>query len=427
MRRGRWLLGAIFILWAVPSWAQEEPETSEPAAEAPERDEPAGEDGQAGEGGQGQAATAQARGRTEHGQCMISHDTDILADPDHEQPRQPEGASREDEDAPWSETQDAVASPDFLETEDRRIEDSRPPPTAEQLRALREMESEVERFANYGEAYRETVLSLLRREYLRQRRGRTQWYARQIQEEERLLDEARARAIRLFERFIRTYPDDPTYTPDAMFRLGELYFERSAIQFQQAYDRARETGGEAPLSADFMPTIELYKRLVRNFPDYRRLDGVYYLIGYTLNEMGEVDQARMAWLNLVCGNKFDYDPDAMPDGEELSEEEQEQQQQEEEHPSLTMDDEGGMPESDEAFKNPYEGCEPIVPDARFVSETWFRIGEYHFDDYGDPHSLDLSISAYGKILEDREDRNYSLALYKVAWAYYRASRYPEAI
>ena len=79
------------------------------------------------------------------------------------------------------------------------------------------------------------------------------------------------------------------------------------------------------------------------------------------------------------------------------------------------------------FVNAYARCEPISEQARFVSETWFRIGEYHFDDFGGDHALDLSIAAYGRILENSEDRNYNLALYKVAWAYYRASRYPEAI
>ncbi|MFW6067487.1 MAG: tetratricopeptide repeat protein [Myxococcota bacterium] len=362
---------------------------------------------------------------------MIARDTDILAEPEHEQPRRPEGedaAGEEEDETPWEGAVDAVPPPDFLETEDRRMEDDRPPPTAEQVRALREMEAEVERFGSYGESYRETVVSLLRREYLRQRRGRTQWYARQIKEEEKLLDEARAGAIRLFERFIRTYPDDPTYTPDAMFRLGELYFERSAIRFQNAYDRARESGEDPPLTPDYEPTIELYKRLVRKFPDYGRLDGVYYLIGYCLNEMGEAEQARMAWLNLVCANRFDYDPDAPEVGPDpRTDEEKAQDELEEEHPALTLDEETGMPDPDEPFTDPYEGCEPVVEGARFLSETWFRIGEFHFDDYGHPHSLDLSISAYGKILSNPEDRNYNLALYKVAWAYYRASRYPEAV
>lgn len=333
--------------------------------------------------------------------------------------------------------------PSFLDTTDTRIVDERPPPTPAQVAALREMEAEVERFTKSGGAYRNTVVSLVRREYLRQRRGRNRWYGRQIAEEERLLDEARERAIQQFERFIRRYPDDPTYTADAMFRLGELYFERSAIQFQQEYDRLQllaDQGEEVelPEQPDFNPTIELYQRLLRNFPDYRRRDGVFYLIGYCLNEMGKIEEALRAWLNLVCANNYTYHPDAFAE-EQAEDAEAEadadaeadaEAEAEDEHPAIGLDAESDpanpeMPGG--VFVNPYQGCTPVMEDAEFLSETWFRIGEYHFDDYGSEHALDLAIAAYDQILQDPEDRNYNLALYKVAWAYYRASRYPEAI
>lgn len=329
-----------------------------------------------------------------------------------------------------------VPLPSFLEVTDQRIVDDRPPPTAQQIAALREMEEEVARFTQTGGSYRNTVVSLLRREYLRQRRGRDQWYARQIREEERMLNEARERAILQFERFIRRYPDDPTYTPDAMFRLGELYYERSAVQFQDEYDAAQaradagEQDVELPETPNFNDTIELYQRLVRNFPNYRRLDGVYYLIGYCLNEMGRPEEARMAWLALVCSNNFPYDPDAIvgPDaeGEGEGEGEDEGEDEAEEHPALTLGEEDEETPPGE-FVDPFTTCTPVQEDAEFISETWFRIGEYHFDDYLDPHSLELSIAAYNRILQTPDDRNYNLALYKVAWAYYRASRYPEAI
>ena len=326
------------------------------------------------------------------------------------------------------------ALPSFLDTTDRRIQDERPPPTAAQIAALREMEAEVARFTGSGGAYRNTVVSLVRREYLRQRRGRDQWYQRQIREEERLLNEARERAIRQFERFVRRYPDDPNYTPDAMFRLGELYYERSAVQFQLAYELAEqaedrgEEAGERPDTPDFNPTIELYRRLVSNFPNYRRLDGVFYLIGYCLNEMGRPEEARDAWLALVCANHYTYDPNHHANVDELAADaEGEGEDGPEEHPALTMDPDEEDPMASPVFVDPYHQCNPVTDEAEFVSETWFRIGEYHFDDYGDVHSLDLAIAAYNKILENPDDRNYNLALYKVAWAYYRASRYPEAI
>jgi len=337
-------------------------------------------------------------------------------------------AAQEGETAPWEGATD-VTLPPFLQDTGKRIVDQRPPPTQQQLEALRQLEQEVDRFTETGEAFRSTVTSLVRRAYLQQRRERDRWYGEQLETEERAFNEARESSIRVFEDFIRRYPNHTKYTPDAMFRLGELYFERSALDFQKLYDdaqSARDAGDltaedNLPTSPDFTPTVTLYKELARRFPTYERSDGVYYLIGYTLNEMGRPEEAVAAWLALVCSNKYDYDPDWRPAPADASLAAQAK------YPALTLDGRPlGAPVGG-AFVNPYTSCQTITLQARFASETWFRIGEYHFDDFGGTNALDLSIAAYGRILESPQDRNYNLALYKVAWAYYRASRYPEAI
>ena len=333
-----------------------------------------------------------------------------------------------EEAAPWEGATD-VSLPPFLQDTGKRIVDQRPAPTEQQLEALKQLEEEVERFGQTGEAFRSTVTSLVRREYLQQRRERDRWYGEQLEVEEREFNEARESSIRVFEEFLRRYPSHPKYSPDAMFRLGELYFERSAVEFQNLYDEAqaaREAGDltaedQLPSSPDFTPTVLLYKDLARRFPDYERSDGVYYLIGYTLNEMGRPEEALAAWLALVCANNYDYDPDWRPPSADASLAAQAR------YPALTLDGRPLGATVRGVFVNAYARCKPISEQARFVSETWFRIGEYHFDDFGGDHALDLSIAAYGRILENSEDRNYNLALYKVAWAYYRASRYPEAI
>jgi tetratricopeptide (TPR) repeat protein len=343
--------------------------------------------------------------------------------PAGEQPASPT-ASAEEESVPWTESADLPA---FLDTADKRIKDERPRPTAEQLQALAEMEAEVSRFKQHGDAYKDTVQSLLRREYLRQKRQRTEAYARQIGTEEKLQDEATTEAIALFERFVAQYPNDPTYTPDAMFRLGELYFERSAIQFQNGMLEvmaARDRGEEmTEPEKDFTPTIDLYRQLITRFSDYVRIDGVYYLIGYCLNEMGQPEAARMAWLNLVCANKYDFKAtlEAKPD-EALAE----KAEREAKNPSLTI---GGiqLAAKDAPLADPYGDCQPAVKGSRFESETWLRIGEYHFDYDVSSAGMANAISAYRRVLVDPEDRNYNLALYKVAWSYYRAFKYPEAI
>ncbi|HMI91343.1 MAG TPA: tetratricopeptide repeat protein, partial [Polyangiales bacterium] len=306
--------------------------------------------------------------------------------------------------APWASAHGGTAppAPAFLDTSDRRIKEQRPPPAPEQVKALRELEAEVGRFRAQGGAYRDTLKSLLKREYDRQRHEREEGFNGQIKFEEDLEDKARLDAIALFERFIAKYPADPTYTADAMFRLGELYFERDAIAQQEemnAYlaerDRRIAIGqsldGLVEPGKQYTATIALYQRLVQQFPKYDKADGVYYLIGYCHNEMSEFDLARMAWLNLVCANHFTY-TGTLPE----SEQKPAGDPRAAEHPALTM---GGQPTAPAgAYVDPYEGCEQVVAESKFWSETWLRIGEYHFDlDFG-PHGLDKAISAYSKVL-----------------------------
>ncbi len=338
-------------------------------------------------------------------------------------------APRVEDVTPWEGASD-TSLPPFLQDPSARVVDQRPPPSDAQLEALEELQREVDTFTKSGSVFRDTVTSLVRREYLQRRRERERWYGAQIQEEDDAFNAAREEAIAMFENFVRRYPNDPKYTPDAMFRLGELYFERSAIEFQQLYDDAQVARGAGDLTAednlptapDFTPTIDVYQELAARFPNYERNDGVYYLIGYTLNETGRPEEALAAWLALVCANKYRYDPAWRPPPEGASASAQDR------YPALTLDGRPlGASVGGGGFSDPYRDCAAISDSARFVSETWFRIGEYHFDDFGGDNALDLSIAAYGRILEDPEDRNYNLALYKVAWAYYRASRYPDAI
>lgn len=345
--------------------------------------------------------------------------------------------ARKDGTTPWqgvTETQPekALGLPTFLIASEKRLQDERPPPSDAQVQALKEMQLELERFKTTGGQYEKTVDAIVRREYLRQRREKDNFYGRQVRYEEKMQNDARENAIKLFEAFVTKNPDHNVYTPDAMFRLGELYYERSASQYQLMAQQAVEsTDSEAPglSSPDFSPTITLYNRLVERFPEYRNISTVYYLIGYCWNEMGQPDNSRLAWLNLTCANKFKYDPvnpsGAAPTPDGLTEAEKADAERAK-HPAIALD---ATPNTNEAgaFADPYQDCKPIQENAQFLPETWLRIGEYHFDYDYKKFGLERAISAYNKLLGDPNDRNYNLALYKLAWSYYRASRYPESI
>lgn len=310
-------------------------------------------------------------------------------------------------------------------------------PTAEQLEALRVLEEEVGRFSERAQEFRARVDGIVRREYRRRRLRLDETYESQITEEERAQQQARLDAIRYFEEFLRRYPNDPTYTPDAIFRLAELYFEQSYTEYLTATDAYQEEINRLEAAGsqdrppeptkDYSKTIDLYRRLIAEWPNYRHIDGAYYLLGYCLNETAHEEEARLAWLALVCKNHFQYQ--APVEGQPPTDEPptpDEPTPDQPEHPAVTLG------QTDEAtgetvFVDPFAGCEAVVPDSTFIAETWLRIGEFHFEyDYSE-HGLDLAISAYSKVLPLTDSPYYDKALYKLAWAFYRADRYPEAV
>ena len=77
-------------------------------------------------------------------------------------------------------------------------------------------------------------------------------YQSQIDKEESDEKVRRISAITLFETFLHKYPNDERWTPDAMFRLAELYFEKSNDEYLTATAQANQTGAQvdARLSED---------------------------------------------------------------------------------------------------------------------------------------------------------------------------------
>ena len=189
----------------------------------------------------------------------------------------------------------------------RRRRSRRAPPDP---RLLDEMEKDVQRFAQMVTEYRATARDILKREYHNKAKAINAKYDPQIDLNDREARDRRRDAIAMFEAFLLRYPNDKRWTPDAMFRLAELYYEKSAEEYldaDEAYKKALDTPNPPdtpPPRVDYTPTINLYRRLLTEFPSYRFLDAAYYLLGFCLGEMGEEQQAKQALLALVCSNRF---------------------------------------------------------------------------------------------------------------------------
>lgn len=309
-------------------------------------------------------------------------------------------------------------------------------PSAAEEKILEAIEEDYQIYRETAEEFKRVIANIIKVEYGKRKIQIEKEFGEQIKEEERLEDEARKSAIEYFEEFLAKYPSNPTYTPDAMFRLSELYYEESYVEYDEAMDVYNEQFalfqqgklGEEPFEPkrDFSKTTDLYLRLLEHYPDYRNVDGVYYLLGYCYNEMGEFDAALYAWLGLVCSNNEPYTP-----GKGLLEHAEVEEPGE--HPSegLAAVSSEGEAEKEVLFgaakTDRYATCKPIKEDTRFLIEAWLRIGEYHFDFDYSTDGLTSAISAYTKAAEDEESFYYDLALYKLAWSYWRNGDYPEAI
>ncbi len=264
--------------------------------------------------------------------------------------------------------------------------------TADEARELESLQNEIGRFEEASKDYRGTITHIVQSEYAEKRRELMGKYQGQLDLEEKEEKSRRVSAIALFEDFLARYANDARWTPDVMFRLAELYFEKS----NDEYLSATAAGGSA--TPDYQKTIDVYKQLIARFPNYRLVDGAYYLLGWCLGEMNQEGESLQAFRSLVCSNKYNaLDPPAPP------------------QPSKGR---GGFIEVD-----PYKDCVPVKTESRFLPEAWTRVGEFHFDN----SELELAIAAYQRVLQFKDSAYFDKALYKLAWSFYRADNYPESV
>lgn len=133
-----------------------------------------------------------------------------------------------------------------------------------------------------------------------------------------MLAEAKWReAFRLLNRLIETTPDSDPTKPDLLYRLSEMYWERASATDMRAFEveeqclqAARDRGAEQQCTAKREATtassqkyrdeaIEIYKRIVRGFPRYPRLDSVLFALGYNFQRKEQPENAKKIYGQLI--------------------------------------------------------------------------------------------------------------------------------
>ena len=289
------------------------------------------------------------------------------------------------------------------------------PYTQAELDVLKEIEADYKRMEAASERHHLRVKEYLYGQYLDRKARLEQRYTAAIKEAEADERKRHLAAIALLEKFIVEYPDHPQFTPDAMFRLADLYLDESNYEFEKKFDEvadAAATGDatgvdDSAQRADYSKSLALWTDIIKRFPEYRQRAGTMYLLAYYLKETGEDRKSLAVYRGLVCGNK--YDPMAAP-------------------PPPPNRDKVRLSTAAQAktkFVNPYADCVAITEEVELIQDAWVRgVGDIHFLT---PGELNEAIVSYEKVARDKKSKYYDEALYKLAWSYYRNDDFLKAI
>src|SRR5713101_7212062 len=159
--------------------------------------------------------------------------------------------------------------------------------TPEEEKQLEEISRALESYEQDAKEFRRDVQVLVEKRYDEKRNGLGESYEKAIRDLEIVERQERLDAIAQFENFLKRYPNDRKYTPDAMFRLAELYYERSSddqVIAMRAYEdqlkQLPEKSQPPPEpNVNYSKSIALYRQLLSAFPKYRLNDGSLYLLG----------------------------------------------------------------------------------------------------------------------------------------------------
>lgn len=275
--------------------------------------------------------------------------------------------------------------------------------------ALEDMEGLMGRYESAHEAAAHTIGAQFVVEAAEGRHALEVNYERKVRDHEAKARKLRALAIARYEDFLKLHPDDATWTPEIMFRLAELQFESASerlarqedafqkelVAYQEALDKNPDAQPPPSPNPEYDQSIELYRQVALQFPNYLYGDAALYMMGTLTYEMERFDESRQAYLALACANKY----------------------------ATPLQDGSNVVPAKAFSKGDYEsGCTPLRADSQFAAEAWLRLGEIHYD----LDELDPALEAYAQAAADPEGDLYDEALIRMAWTLYLKRRFAEA-
>jgi len=267
---------------------------------------------------------------------------------------------------------------------------------------LKDVEAEYDAFVKAADEHDKRMRQIARREYDQRTGELERRYAERIAKTEADQVKRHNDTIALLEKFLQNHPNHEQFTPDAMFRLADLYIDQANTELDQRM-AAQEAAGpnakedQAAMVADYSKSLDLWEQILTKFPTYRQTPSTLYLYAYYMKPKDD-RKSLQAFLSLACANKYKWNdkPPATPTKQEAIKRVEQK-----------------------TLRDPYPDCTPIPgAEAELVHHAWVRgIADEHFAIQGE---LDDAIAAYLKVANGATDSKlYAESLYKLAWSYYK--------
>jgi tetratricopeptide (TPR) repeat protein len=264
---------------------------------------------------------------------------------------------------------------------------------------LRDVEAEYDRYIDAADRHHARLRAVLLGELDRRVAELEKRYAERLAKAGADKARLRANTKALLLKFLEDHPAHEEFTPDARFRLADILLDEA----DDALDAIEDP--TAAVMADYTPSIAQWEQILKDWPQYRQIPSVLYLLAYYGKSIDERRSLQL-FLSLTCANQFKYtDPP----------------------PPVPTKDEAIARIENKTYVVPYATCTPW-PDAdpELVRHAWVRgIADYHFNV---PGELDGAISGYLQVVDKAKDSSlYAEALYKLAWSYYKRDYLLESI
>ena len=196
------------------------------------------------------------------------------------------------------------------------------------------------------------------------------------------------REIGLLQRLIGNTSGDNPRRPEILLRLAETQFEMQQAQTgkvrgfdepiyqactvqqtkaQCSQQRKAQKKAEDDLNVTRKQTVKAYATLIRDHPDFKRMDEVLFSLAFGLDELRQFDQSRKVYYKLIKG----------------------------------------------------------YPKSRFIPHAYLSFAEYYFSE----SNMKSALQFYKKVTDFPPKRNsvYGYALYKKGWVYYNLENYKGAL